>query len=221
IPAAATDRNACSWSLGTELNPGDQFAVTRSVSKPAAFASPSFDIATCGSAFRPSSSAAPMYIWALACAATGTASAARAQRSAMRDRSRSKRWSPAVLRGQASVGTWPESVNLQPPRKIPPKGESDLGQAPIIDRSQDLVAKLSPQGAPGSSPQPPQNLTFKAARSLHPGRLFSVRKLALSHGGGYGASRETHAGRARALHGAGRWSLPCGAARLRVAASHQ
>ena len=86
-PAAATDCSACSWSAGTALQPGDQFAVTRIVSYPAAFASSSFDIATWGSAFRPSSSAAPMYIEALARAAAGAARAARAQRSAMRGRS--------------------------------------------------------------------------------------------------------------------------------------
>ncbi len=122
MPAAATDCSACSWSSGTVLNPGDQFAVTRIVSKPAAFASSSFDIATCGSAFRPSSSAAPMYIWALACAAAGKASAARAQRTAMWGRSFSKRWSPAICADAASVGTLPEGVNRPSVSKDPPEG---------------------------------------------------------------------------------------------------
>ena len=58
-------------------------AVMRMVSNPAAFASSIFVIATCGSALRPSSSAAPMNMFALASAAVGDASAARALRSAM------------------------------------------------------------------------------------------------------------------------------------------
>jgi len=62
IPAAAIEDSAWSWPGGTALWPGDQTAVIRMVSKPAALASCIFDIATCGSALRPSSSAAPMYI---------------------------------------------------------------------------------------------------------------------------------------------------------------
>jgi hypothetical protein len=86
-PPAAIDFSACSWSRGTALSPGIQIAVILIVSKPAAFASWSFVMATCGSALRPSSSAAPMYMLALPSAAAGTVSAARAQRAAMKVRS--------------------------------------------------------------------------------------------------------------------------------------
>jgi len=105
-PAAPIACKAASWSAGTAVWPGSQIAETRMVSKPAALASCILAIATAGSEFRPSSSAAPMYIRPLASAWVARTSAARAQTNAMRDRSRGKRMALVASRnpGAASVG---------------------------------------------------------------------------------------------------------------------
>src|SRR5439155_24356984 len=86
LPGAATDCSASSLSGGTALWPGDQIAVIRIVSNPAALASSILAVATAGSALRPSSSAAPMYMLELALAPADRTEAARTQAMRLRDR---------------------------------------------------------------------------------------------------------------------------------------
>src|SRR5439155_23118774 len=125
-------------------------AVTRIVSKPAAFASSILAIATAGSAFRPSSSAAPMYMWRLAAAPAGRTSAATAQVSTSSELSFGKK--TTVPRGNGggrqpfglgrqpfSLETAPESVN---PRTLTSEDPSDGGVGQALSPDNLTVVRI-------------------------------------------------------------------------------
>src|SRR4051812_48578114 len=99
-----------------------------------------------------------------------------AQTSARRSRGCAKREKVDPRRDAgdaASVKTCFQVVNPELHPKIPQTGEDRVRSAPIIDTSQDRVAKLSPQGAPGSSPQPPTHkvLNLSSGPASPPGPL--------------------------------------------------
>src|SRR2546427_11533535 len=104
------------------------------VSKPAVLARFIFVNATAGSAFRPSSSAAPMNMLRLAPAAPGRASAAKAQMNAMDERRRSKEGlcPDENLGREASVGRPGLTVNREPGWENPSSGGGRSG--PPVDR---------------------------------------------------------------------------------------
>src|SRR5712691_1522777 len=148
----------------------------RIVSKPAALASCIFAIATAGSAFRPSSSAAPMYIRSLPSAWAGTARAAKAQSNAMKGRRCGKRKTRVRLRRRvsASVRTAPEGVNTELSRSQDPSSGGGLAEPRTdIDKSKDCVAKALTAGGPGKLATFRTNPRVIGGPVTPPGPLFT------------------------------------------------
>src|SRR6266487_388418 len=108
-------------------------------------------MATAGSALRPSSSAAPMYIPSLPRACAGAARAAKVQSRAMRDRGcvKGKTGARQVMPGpgQCRNGAGRRQPENERSSKIPRSGDGAKRSRPILPRVRIVLPRLSPQGA--------------------------------------------------------------------------